>query len=295
MTVSGLNVAVNVVNADLNAVQNTSFTYGGKLDIQGDVHIRSEILREGDFGKADAQTGSTAGASISLVGASANKATAATATQNTLTVRGVGENRMTLTGSFTARAKSVTESFAKAALPQSLGLASIGSMISDSSMQAFIRGFGNIVSDRDFRFMPYGFARLRPETLAGETLTLKEVWGTRSVTITGQRLEEIQGDVLYIWALEADGITLTHSLRHLHLNRATIQSMTSQGYRWLLFRVGNSLVLIHLEALSDGDYLITLDPENQEIPLSAELNETPLTVPSEEIFSAALTAPLDRP
>ena len=71
--------------------------------------------------------------------------------------------------------------------------------------------------------------------------------------------------------------------------------MTSQGYRWLLFRVGNSLVLIHLEALSDGDYLITLDPENQEIPLSAELNETPLTVPSEEIFSAALTAPLDRP
>ena len=155
--------------------------------------------------------------------------------------------------------------------------------------------FGNIVSDRDFRFMPYGFARLRPETLAGETLTLKEVWGTRSVTITGQRLEEIQGDVLYIWALEADGITLTHSLRHLHLNRATIQSMTSQGYRWLLFRVGNSLVLIHLEALSDGDYLITLNPENQEIPLSAELNETPLTVPSEEIFSAALTAPLDRP
>ena len=163
------------------------------------------------------------------------------------------------------------------------------------AMQALIRGFGNIVSDRDFRFMPYGFARLRPETLAGETLTLKEVWGTRSVTITGQRLEEIQGDVLYIWALEADGITLTHSLRHLHLNRATIQSMTSQGYRWLLFRVGNSLVLIHLEALSDGDYLITLDPENQEIPLSAELNETPLTVPSEEIFSAALTAPLDRP
>lgn len=163
------------------------------------------------------------------------------------------------------------------------------------AMQALIRGFGNIVSDRDFRFMPYGFARLRPETLAGETLTLKEVWGTRSVTITGQRLEEIQGDVLYIWALEADGITLTHSLRHLHLNRATIQSMTSQGYRWLLFRVGNSLVLIHLEALSDGDYLITLDPENQETPLSAELNETPLTVPSEEIFSAALTAPLDRP
>jgi hemolysin-type calcium-binding region len=163
------------------------------------------------------------------------------------------------------------------------------------AMQALIRGFGNIVSDRDFRFMPYGFARLRPETLAGETLTLKEVWGTRSVTITGQRLEEIQGDVLYIWALEADGITLTHSLRHLHLNRATIQSITSQGYRWLLFRVGNSLVLIHLEALSDGDYLITLDPENQEIPLSAELNETTLTVPSEEIFSAALTAPLDRP
>lgn len=133
VTVSGLNVAVNVINADLNAVQNTSFTYGGKLDIQGDVNIRSEILREGDFGKADAQTGSTAGASISLVGASANKATAATATRNTLTVRGVGENRMTLTGSFTARAKSVTESFAKAALPQSLGLASIGSMISDSS------------------------------------------------------------------------------------------------------------------------------------------------------------------
>ena len=143
--------------------------------------------------------------------------------------------------------------------------------------------------------MPYGFARLRPETLAGETLTLKEVWGTRSVTVTGQRLEEIQGDVLYIWALEADGITLTHSLRHLHLNRATIQFMTSQGYRWLLFRVGNSAVLIHLEALPDGDYLITLDPENQEIPLSAELNETLLTVPSEEIFSAALTAPLDRP
>ena len=51
------------------------------------------------------------------------------------------------------------------------------------AMQALIRGFGNIVSDRDFRFMPYGFARLRPETLAGETLTLKEVWGTRSVTI----------------------------------------------------------------------------------------------------------------
>ena len=163
------------------------------------------------------------------------------------------------------------------------------------AMQALIRGFGNIVSDRDFRFMPYGFARLRPETLAGETLTLKEVWGTRSVTVTGQRLEEIQGDVLYIWALEADGITLTHSLRHLHLNRATIQSMTSQGYRWLLFRVGNSAVLIHLEALPDGDYLITLDPENQEIPLSAELDETPLTVPSEEICSAALTAPLDRP
>ena len=163
------------------------------------------------------------------------------------------------------------------------------------AMQAQLRGFGNIVSDRYFRFMPYDFARLRPETLAGDTLTLKEVWGSRSVTISGQGLEEIQGDVLYLWALEADGTTLTHSLRHLHLSWATIQAMRSQGYSWLLFRVGNSVALIHLAALREGYYLITLDPENQELPLSAELDETPMPVLPKEIFSAALTAPLDRP
>ena len=163
------------------------------------------------------------------------------------------------------------------------------------AMQALIRGFRNIVSDRDFRFMPYGFARLRPETLAGDTLTLKEVWGSRSVTVSGQGLEEIQGDVLYLWALEADGTTLTHSLRHLHLSWATIQAMRSQGYSWILFRVGNSVALIHLAALTQGYYLITLDPENQETLLSAELDETPMPLLPKEIFSAALTAPLDRP
>ena len=163
------------------------------------------------------------------------------------------------------------------------------------AMQARLRGFGNIVSDRYFRFMPYDFARLRPETLEGDTLTLKEVWGSRSVTISGQGLGEIQGDVLYLWALEADGTTLTHSLRHLHLSWATIQAMRSQGYSWLLFRVGNSVVLIHLAALREGYYLITLDPENQELPLSAELDETPMPVLPREIFSATLTAPLDRP
>ena len=163
------------------------------------------------------------------------------------------------------------------------------------AMQAQLRGFVSIVSDRYFRFMPYGFARLRPETLTGDTLTLKEVWGSRSVTVSGQGLEEIQGDVLYLWALEADGTTLTHSLRHLHLSWATIQAMRSQGYSWILFRVGNSVALIHLAALTQGYYLITLDPENQETLLSAELDGTPMPLLPKEIFSAALTAPLDRP
>ena len=133
-------------------------------------------------------------------------------------------------------------------------------------------GFGRIVSDADFRFVPYAFMTLRPVELHDSILTLKEVGGSRMVAIRGSGLDAVQGNVLYIWALDEDGVSVTNELRHLHLNAGTVRMMIALGYEWLMFQTGDSVVMIHLTELENGSYIITVDPQNADCTVSVSLD-----------------------
>lgn len=133
-------------------------------------------------------------------------------------------------------------------------------------------GFGRIVSDADFRFVPYAFMTLRPVEPHDSILTLKEVGGSRMVAIRGSGLDAVQGNVLYIWALDEDGVSVTNELRHLHLNAGTVRMMIALGYEWLMFQTGDSVVMIHLTELENGSYIITVDPQNADCTVSVSLD-----------------------
>ena len=113
---------------------------------------------------------------------------------------------------------------------------------------------------------------LRPVELCGDTLSLKEAGGSRMVAIRGNGLETVEGNVLYIWALAEDGVSVTYELRHLHLTTGTVRMMRALGYEWLMFRTGDSVVVIHLTELENGTYLITVDPQNADGTVSVTLD-----------------------
>ena len=154
-------------------------------------------------------------------------------------------------------------------------------------------GFGRIVSDADFRFVPYAFMTLRPVELHDSILTLKEVGGSRMVAIRGSGLDAVQGNVLYIWALDEDGVSVTNELRHLHLNAGTVRMMIALGYEWLMFQTGDSVVMIHLTELEDGSYIITVDPQNADCPVCVTLDDAELTQLPESMILSEIAAALE--
>ena len=153
--------------------------------------------------------------------------------------------------------------------------------------------FGNIVSDVNFRFVPYAFMTLRPVELHDSILTLKEVGGSRMVDIRGSGLDAVQGNVLYIWALDEDGVSVTNELRHLHLNAGTVRMMIALGYEWLMFQTGDSVVMIHLTELEDGSYIITVDPQNADCPVCVTLDDAELTQLPESMILSEIAAALE--
>ena len=92
------------------------------------------------------------------------------------------------------------------------------------------------------------------------------------VAIRGSGLDAVQGNVLYIWALDEDGVSVTNELRHLHLNAGTVRMMIALGYEWLMFQTGASVVMIHLTELENGSYIITVDPQNADCTVSVSLD-----------------------
>ena len=153
--------------------------------------------------------------------------------------------------------------------------------------------FGDIVSDVNFRFVPYAFMTMLPVELNEDVLTLKEVGGSRMVDIRGSGLDAVQGNVLYIWALDEDGVSVTNELRHLHLNAGTVRMMIALGYEWLMFQTGDSVVMIHLTELEDGSYIITVDPQNADCPVCVTLDDAELTQLPESMILSEIAAALE--
>ena len=134
---------------------------------------------------------------------------------------------------------------------------------------------------------------LRPVELNDSILTLKEVGGSRMVDIRGSGLDAVQGNVLYIWALDEDGVSVTNELRHLHLNAGTVRMMIALGYEWLMFQTGDSVVMIHLTELEDGSYIITVDPQNADCPVCVTLDDAELTQLPESMILSEIAAALE--
>ena len=153
--------------------------------------------------------------------------------------------------------------------------------------------FGDIVSDVNFRFVPYAFMTMLPVELNEDVLTLKEVGGSRMVDIRGSGLDAVQGNVLYIWALDEDGVSVTNELRHLHLNAGTVRMMIALGHEWLMFQTGDSVVMIHLTELEDGSYIITVDPQNADCPVCVTLDDAELTQLPESMILSEIAAALE--
>lgn len=152
--------------------------------------------------------------------------------------------------------------------------------------------FGDIVSDVNFRFVPYAFMTMLPVELNEDVLTLKEVGSSRMIAVRGSGLDAVDGKVLYIWALEEDGVSVTNELRHLHLNVETVRKMRSLGYQWLMFQTGDVVVTIHLTELGDGAYIITVDPQNPDCIIRVTLDgEEGNQLPDSMIFTVITTVP----
>lgn len=152
--------------------------------------------------------------------------------------------------------------------------------------------FGDIVSDVNFRFVPYAFMTMLPVELNEDVLTLKEVGSSRMIAVRGSGLDAVDGRVLYIWALEEDGVSVTNELRHLHLNVETVRKMRSLGYQWLMFQTGDVVVTIHLTELGDGAYIITVDPQNPDCIIRVTLDgEEGNQLPDSMIFTVITTVP----
>ena len=73
---------------------------------------------------------------------------------------------------------------------------------------------------------------------------------------------------------QTDGTPL-YELRNLHLSAALLKRLKDDGYAFVIFRLGQAVLLIPLETLESADYIFTLEPV-----LSGEM-----TVTEEEAFA----------
>ncbi len=125
VNVSGVSIAVTVVDAVLKAGQTAGAQFDGETQVGGAVNVNSEIVRTGGYGIATAQAGGSGGANVSLVGAGVNHVTAKSSTANTVFLQGAG----TLSaGNVSVRAKSLTEAQAIAKSNVNVGLVLLGSL-----------------------------------------------------------------------------------------------------------------------------------------------------------------------
>ena len=130
VNVSGVSIAVTVVDAVLKAGQTAGAQFDGETQVGGAVNVNSEIVRTGGYGIATAQAGGSGGANVSLVGAGVNHVTAKSSTANTVFLQGAG----TLSaGNVSVRAKSLTEAQAIAKSNVNVGLVLLGSLNAASS------------------------------------------------------------------------------------------------------------------------------------------------------------------
>ena len=119
--------------------------------------------------------------------------------------------------------------------------------------------FDNLVTDEAMNPKPYVRADLTSVRAEDGTVALRTADGSISLTLRdGKQLPKTNGKVLYIGALTDDLADITGEVRILHLTRERVEDLRSMGYEWIVFRVGNAYVLIHLTELEEGDYLITL-------------------------------------
>ncbi|MEE0756887.1 hypothetical protein [Allofournierella sp.] len=130
VNVSGVSIAVTVVDAVLKGGQTAGAQFDGEAVIGGQLNVNSEIVRSGGYGIATAQAGGSGGADVSLVGAGVNDVTAQSATTNTASLTGAGTLNA---GSVSVRAKSLTEAEAAAKSGVSVGLVLMGSLNASSS------------------------------------------------------------------------------------------------------------------------------------------------------------------
>ncbi len=130
VNVSGVSIAVTVVDAVLQAEQTAAAQFDGEAVIGGQLNVNSEIVRSSGYGVATAQAGGSGGANVSLVGAGVNDVNAQSATTNTASLTGAGTLN---TGSVSVRAKSLTEAEATAKSGVDVGLVLLGSLNASSS------------------------------------------------------------------------------------------------------------------------------------------------------------------
>lgn len=84
----------------------------------------------------------------------------------------------------------------------------------------------------------------------------------------GMKRSDCTGRIFFICAMTDDLTDVTYELRHLHLTQDTIRMMLAQGYQRVMFRVGDMFVIMDLTALTDGDYIITVDPVSGDTDIS---------------------------
>lgn len=70
-------------------------------------------------------------------------------------------------------------------------------------------------------------------------------------------------------ALDADGMPL-YALRNLHLTEELLERLLLEGYEYLIFRMGDAVLLIPLNALERADHIFTLEPLRPDAMTAAE-------------------------
>ena len=133
--------------------------------------------------------------------------------------------------------------------------------------------FDNLVTDEAMNPKPCVRADLTSVRAEDGTVALRAADGSISLTLRdGEQLPKTNGKVLYIGALTDDLADIIGEVRILHLTRERVEDLRSMGYEWIVLRVGNASVLIHLTELEEGDYLITLAPGRTGSELKVNFN-----------------------
>ncbi|MBQ3277268.1 MAG: hypothetical protein IJH47_09490, partial [Oscillospiraceae bacterium] len=131
-----------------------------------------------------------------------------------------------------------------------------------SATERLIReALGSVVFRQDWSNAPAFACELFRAPTNGSALTLTDSLGRRMVLrdiLPGQCADGLIGGV---FALNDERTGLTDEFRYLLLTAETRQLLLANDVRWVVFRVGDMVLLIDLSALEkDGDYVFALDP-----------------------------------